>query len=310
VKSGELFPISGVSFQTAVENSSEEVKMRALRSTDTEPHSARQQTASAVTLNADTGEELDIDILPYDPAQPEPRMLARDLHRKLESGRQYANWFKQRCEEADLVVGEEFGIFHKLMENSGRGRPRLDHWVTLDAAKEISMLEQTAIGKKVRRHLIAAEKRLRRMLQGAPEPAFNLSDPQSLLQLVNATSTKLLEVTREKEVLLLENKAVAEHIEVVTTEKAKVESDLETASDTIRMVAEQRDREERAELLSVWLETRKPILGYGLINGRRLLYCLGYGRKVVYFGSVQESRETTPMGISFTHIPDLELEQD
>jgi DNA polymerase IV len=35
-----------------------------------------------------------------------------------------------------------------------------------------------------------------------------------------------------------------------------------------------------------------------------------YGRKVVYFGSVQESRETAPMRISFTHIPDLELEQD
>jgi DNA polymerase-4 len=35
-----------------------------------------------------------------------------------------------------------------------------------------------------------------------------------------------------------------------------------------------------------------------------------YGRKVVYFGSVQDSRETAPMRISLTHIPDLELERD
>ena len=35
-----------------------------------------------------------------------------------------------------------------------------------------------------------------------------------------------------------------------------------------------------------------------------------YGRKVVYFGSVQDSRETAPMRISFTHILDLELKQD
>jgi DNA polymerase-4 len=35
-----------------------------------------------------------------------------------------------------------------------------------------------------------------------------------------------------------------------------------------------------------------------------------YGRKVVYFGGVQDSRETAPMRISFTHIPDLKLEQD
>ncbi len=35
-----------------------------------------------------------------------------------------------------------------------------------------------------------------------------------------------------------------------------------------------------------------------------------YGRKVVYFGGVQDSREEAPMRISFTHIPDLEVEQD
>lgn len=35
-----------------------------------------------------------------------------------------------------------------------------------------------------------------------------------------------------------------------------------------------------------------------------------YGRQVVYFGSVQESRQDAPMRISFTHIPDLELESD
>lgn len=35
-----------------------------------------------------------------------------------------------------------------------------------------------------------------------------------------------------------------------------------------------------------------------------------YGRHVVYFGTVQDSRQAAPMRISFTHIPDLRLEQD
>ena len=35
-----------------------------------------------------------------------------------------------------------------------------------------------------------------------------------------------------------------------------------------------------------------------------------YGRQVVYFGSVQESRKDAPMRISFSHIPDLRLEGD
>jgi DNA polymerase-4 len=35
-----------------------------------------------------------------------------------------------------------------------------------------------------------------------------------------------------------------------------------------------------------------------------------YGRKVIYYGSVWESRNEAPMRISFTHIPDAELEGD
>ncbi|TAG11527.1 MAG: DNA polymerase [Verrucomicrobia bacterium] len=35
-----------------------------------------------------------------------------------------------------------------------------------------------------------------------------------------------------------------------------------------------------------------------------------YGRDVVFFGSVQESRQSAPMRISFTHIPELPLECD
>lgn len=35
-----------------------------------------------------------------------------------------------------------------------------------------------------------------------------------------------------------------------------------------------------------------------------------YGRKVVYYGSVQDGRDAAPMRISFTHIPDILLEGD
>ncbi|MCF7673702.1 MAG: hypothetical protein K9N23_01330 [Akkermansiaceae bacterium] len=35
-----------------------------------------------------------------------------------------------------------------------------------------------------------------------------------------------------------------------------------------------------------------------------------YGRNVVYLGAAQEARESAPMRISFTHIPDMDLEGD
>jgi DNA polymerase-4 len=35
-----------------------------------------------------------------------------------------------------------------------------------------------------------------------------------------------------------------------------------------------------------------------------------YGRGTVYFGGIHDSRDSAPMRISFTHIPDIEVEQD
>ena len=35
-----------------------------------------------------------------------------------------------------------------------------------------------------------------------------------------------------------------------------------------------------------------------------------YGKKVVYFGNVQDCRDDAPMRISFTHIPEVKLEAD
>ena len=35
-----------------------------------------------------------------------------------------------------------------------------------------------------------------------------------------------------------------------------------------------------------------------------------YGRNVVYLGATQEARDSAPMRISFTHIPDIGLERD
>jgi DNA polymerase-4 len=35
-----------------------------------------------------------------------------------------------------------------------------------------------------------------------------------------------------------------------------------------------------------------------------------YGRKVVYYGGVQEGRDEAPMRISFTHVPDMDVETD
>ena len=78
----------------------------------------------------------------------------RDLHDFLEVGTPYDKWFPRMCEYG---FSEEIDFSTFLSESTG-GRPRTDHALTLDMAKEISMIQRTEKGKQARRYFIEVEK--------------------------------------------------------------------------------------------------------------------------------------------------------
>lgn len=100
---------------------------------------------------------------------------ARTLHAVLQVGRDFSNWIRGRLDEIGATEGEEFIVLDgspDLAKTLG-GRPRRDYWLSLDLAKEVAMLERSEIGKRVRRHFIEAEKRLRAQQLALPD----FSDP-------------------------------------------------------------------------------------------------------------------------------------
>lgn len=78
----------------------------------------------------------------------------RDLHDFLEVGTPYDKWFPRMCEYGFY---EEIDFSTFLSESTG-GRPRTDHALTLDMAKEISMIQRTEKGKQARKYFIEVEK--------------------------------------------------------------------------------------------------------------------------------------------------------
>lgn len=66
----------------------------------------------------------------------------RDLHDFLEVKTAYKDWFPRMCEYG-FTDGKDFSSI--LSESTG-GRPRVDHAMTLDMAKEISMIQRTERG--------------------------------------------------------------------------------------------------------------------------------------------------------------------
>jgi phage anti-repressor protein len=87
---------------------------------------------------------------------------SRLLHEKLRSGWQYANWIKERIGNYGFEEGKDF-LRNSLKINSviKRGRPSVDYVVTLDMAKELSMIENNKTGRLIRRYFIEIEKRYR-----------------------------------------------------------------------------------------------------------------------------------------------------
>lgn len=93
--------------------------------------------------------------------QDEPAVNARELHAWLESKRDFSNWIKQRIAEYGFVEAHDY-CSTKLLSNEYAGvQTRVEYFISLDMAKELSMVERTAKGKEARQYFIACEKALR-----------------------------------------------------------------------------------------------------------------------------------------------------
>ena len=85
---------------------------------------------------------------------------ARDLWIALESKQDFSTWIKARLEQAYAVENEDYGVFHKTVENLKGGRPKVEYALSLDLAKNISMLEKNEKGNQIRKYFISCEKQL------------------------------------------------------------------------------------------------------------------------------------------------------
>ena len=88
-------------------------------------------------------------------------VMGRDLHAFLEVTTPYRKWFP-RMVEYGFVAGQDYTDKNVRVERDGRGAVEAtDHIITLDMAKEISMIQRTAKGKQARQYFIECERRYR-----------------------------------------------------------------------------------------------------------------------------------------------------
>lgn len=110
---------------------------------------------------------------------------ARDLHAFLQSKRQYADWIKAKLNKVGFREGIDY-LLHKFVkqvsEKRHGGHNKFEYFITIDTAKQISMMENTQVGYEYRSYLIERDDRLRNIDEGlaAPAPKSGLNHPPDM----------------------------------------------------------------------------------------------------------------------------------
>lgn len=114
---------------------------------------------------------------------------ARELHLVIESKTAFHIWIKRRISEADLVEGTDFCSV--LVKSTG-GRPETKYYFSIDAAKEVALLERNEKGKELRRWLIGLSKAHEEGL------AFRAEQIEALMDITKAVTLVSIQEKVEK----------------------------------------------------------------------------------------------------------------
>lgn len=110
---------------------------------------------------------------------------ARDLHAFLKVGKMFTHWIKDRIEQYGFIENEDYVVFAETGNNPLGGRPAKEYAISIDMAKELSMVERNEQGKKARQYFIECERR-------ANDPVAALNDPAALRGLLLENVEKVI----------------------------------------------------------------------------------------------------------------------
>jgi phage anti-repressor protein/phage antirepressor YoqD-like protein len=137
-------------------------------------------------------------IIPIRQGDENPSVNARDLHTFLEVGKDFSNWIKDRIDSFGFTAGEDYSPISANRSDGLPGKARIDYLLSLDMAKELSMVERTPRGKQARQYFIECEKNL---AAASANPLASLSDPAALRTLLLGYAEKVIGLEQQVETL-------------------------------------------------------------------------------------------------------------
>lgn len=122
---------------------------------------------------------------------------ARDLYNFLGCTERFQSWFDRQLQYGFVENVDYTSVKTFTVVGNGAEKPIDDYAITIDMAKEVSMLQRSEKGKLARKYFIACEEKLRELTT----PSYAIEDPIK-------RAKKWIEEQKEKQRLAVENKVM------------------------------------------------------------------------------------------------------
>ena len=113
---------------------------------------------------------------------------ARELHKFLEVGKVFGAWITERIGQFGFIENQDYVVYSEIGNNPKGGRPTKEYILSIDMAKELSMIERSDKGKQARLYFIECEKRLKEVV----------SKPMTTAQMFALQAQALLEIEQRQ----------------------------------------------------------------------------------------------------------------
>ncbi len=168
----------------------------------------------------------------------QPTISARELHERLEIKSNFTTWFERMCEYG-FSEGIDYYSFLNNRSDGLAGKPRTDHQLTIDMAKELCMIQRTEIGKRCREYFINLEKQW--------------NSPDAVMARALQIADQKLEVAKQQNGNLIETTAVqAKQIEEMKPKATYCDMVLQSAG-LMPITTIAKDYGKSAKWLNKWL---------------------------------------------------------
>ena len=92
-------------------------------------------------------------------------VCAEDLHSWLGIKTKFRFWIERRISDYSFSDNDDYLLVNESVKATGR--PKKTYWLTIDMAKELSMLEKNEKGREARKYFLACEKAAKEALKQA-----------------------------------------------------------------------------------------------------------------------------------------------